>query len=124
RRLGHRYVNMDEEIYGKGAKLHTPEFEIIAEHVAKQGHALFELKTELIKGLKTNEQYELFINLELPLDQVIAEMEHQGIKVDVEKLKEMDVEINRRIEVIEKRINKLSDKGFNINLRIHLSVIL
>src|SRR5699024_7424547 len=29
RRLGHRYVNMDEEIYGKGAKLHTPEFEII-----------------------------------------------------------------------------------------------
>src|SRR5699024_1373304 len=115
RRLGHRYVNMDEEIYGKGAKLHTPEFEIIAEHVAKQGHALFELKTELIKGLKTNEQYELFINLELPLAQVLAEMEHQGIKVDVEKLKEMDVEINGRIEVIEKRIHELAGEDFNIN---------
>lgn len=124
RRLGHRYVNMDEEIYGKGAKLHTPEFEIIAEHVAKQGHALFELKAELIEGLKTNEQYELFINLELPLAQVLAEMEHQGIKVDVEKLKEMDVEINGRIEVIEKRIHELAGEDFNVNSPKQLSVIL
>src|SRR5699024_12709756 len=36
RRLGHRYVQMDEEVYGKGAKRHVPEFEVIAEHVAKQ----------------------------------------------------------------------------------------
>src|SRR5690625_7408554 len=96
---------MDEEIYGKGAKLHTPEFEIIAEHVAKQGHALFELKAELIEGLKTNEQYELFINLELPLAQVLAEMEHQGIKEDVEKHKELDIEIKGRIEMIVIRIH-------------------
>src|SRR5699024_7908155 len=93
-------------------------FEIIAEHVAKQGHALFELKAELIEGLKTNEQYELFLNLELPLAQVLAEMEHQGIKVDVEKLKEMDVEINGRIEVIEKRIHELAGKNL---ILIHLN---
>src|SRR5699024_81204 len=82
------------------------------------------LKAELIEGLKTNEQYELFLNLELPLAQVLAEMEHQGIKVDVEKLKEMDVEINGRIEVIEKRIHELAGEEFNINSPKQLSVIL
>lgn len=124
RRLGHRYVQMDEEVYGKGAKRHTPEFGIIAEHVAKQGHALFELKYELIEGLKENEQYDLFMDLELPLAQVLAEMEYQGIKVDVDKLKEMDVEINGRLEVIEKRIHELAGEDFNVNSPKQLSVIL
>lgn len=124
RRLGHRYVQMDEEIYGKGAKRHVPDFDIIAEHVAKQGHALFELKEELIEGLKENEQYDLFMDLELPLAQVLAQMEHEGIKVDVEKLKEMYVEINGRIEVIEKRIHDLAGEDFNVNSPKQLSVIL
>lgn len=124
RRLGHRYVQMDEEVYGKGAKRHVPEFEIIAEHVAKQGHALHELKPELIEGLKENEQYDLFMNLELPLAQVLAEMEHEGIKVDVSKLKEMDKEINGRIEIIEKRIHELAGEEFNVNSPKQLSVIL
>src|SRR5699024_1839059 len=124
RRLGHRYVNMDEENYGKGAILHTPDVEIIAEYVANQGQALLELKTDVIKGLKTNDQYEFFINHELPIAQVLAEMEHQGIKVDVEKHKEMDVEINGRIEVIEKRIHELAVEDFNINSPKQLSVIL
>jgi len=124
RRLGHRYVQMDEEVYGKGAKRHVPEFEVIAEHVAKQGHALYELRDELIAGLKENEQYDLFMNLELPLAQVLAQMEHEGIKVDVNKLKEMDVEINGRIEVIEKRIHELAGEDFNVNSPKQLSVIL
>lgn len=124
RRLGHRYVQMNEEVYGKGAKRHVPEFEIIAEHVAKQGHALYELQDELIRGLKENEQYDLFMNLELPLAQVLAQMEHEGIKVDVNKLKEMDVEINGRIEVIEKRIHELAGEDFNVNSPKQLSVIL
>ncbi len=124
RRLGHRYVQMDEEVYGKGAKRHVPEFEIIAEHVAKQGHALHELKPELIEGLKDNEQYDLFMNLELPLAQVLAEMEHEGIKVDVSKLKEMDKEINGRIRIIEKRIHELAGEEFNVNSPKQLSVIL
>lgn len=124
RRLGHRYVQMDEEVYGKGAKRHVPEFEVIAEHVAKQGHALYELRDELITGLKENEQYDLFMNLELPLAQVLAQMEHEGIKVDVNKLKEMDVEINGRIQVIEKRIHELAGEDFNVNSPKQLSVIL
>src|SRR5699024_11617153 len=85
---------------------------------------LYEVKDELIECINTNEQYELLINLELPLAQVIAEMEHQRIKVDVEKLKEMDVEINGRIEVIEKRIHELAGEEFNINSPKQLSVIL
>src|SRR5699024_10328172 len=124
RRLGHRYVQMDEEVYGKGAKRHVPEFEVIAEHVAKQGHALYELRDELIAGLKENEQNDLFMNRELRLAQVLAQMEHEGIKVDVNKLKEMDVEINGGIEVIEKRTHELAGEDFNVNSPKQLSVIL
>src|SRR5699024_2259203 len=64
------------------------------------------------------------MNLELPLAQVLAQMEHEGIKVDVNKLKEMDVEINGRIEVIEKRIHELAGEDFNVNSPKQLSVIL
>src|SRR5699024_1813109 len=40
------------------------------------------------------------------------------------KLKEMDVEINGRIEVIEKRIHELAGEDFNINSPKQLSDIL
>src|SRR5699024_3967690 len=63
-------------------------------------------------------------NLELPLAQVLAQMEHEGIKVDVNKLKEMDVEINGRIEVIEKEIFELAGEEFNVNSPKQLGVIL
>lgn len=124
RRLGHRYVELDETLYGKGKKRHLPEFEVIAEHVAKKNEALSELKVDLIEGMKANDQMHLFEDLERPLASVLAKMEIEGIKVNALTLEEMDEELTKRLKVIEEKIYDLANEEFNINSPKQLGVVL
>lgn len=124
RRLGHRYVELDETLYGKGKKRSLPEFDLVAEHVAKKNLALTELKADLIEGMKSNDQIQLFEDLEGPLASVLAEMEIAGIKVNRSTLEEMDVELRERLEVIEQKVYDLANEEFNINSPKQLGVIL
>ena len=41
----------------------------------------------MIEKLEENEQYHLLMELEMPLAIILAEMECQGVKVDVESIK-------------------------------------
>ena len=47
----------------------------------------------MIEKLEEHEQYHLLMELEIPLAIILAEMEWQGVKVDVERLKLMGQEI-------------------------------
>lgn len=86
-------VKSDEEVYGKGAKRAVPELKVVAEHVARKVHVLYDVKQTFVEELKKNEQYELFTELELPLARVLADMEVKGVKVDTERLRNMGEEL-------------------------------
>ena len=124
RRLGERDIYFDEEVYGKGAKLSVPEFSKVSEHVARKTNIIYKLKDRFMNDLMENEQIKLYNELELPLATVLAEIEHTGVQIDVERLKEMGKELTARLDTIETDIHELAGETFNINSPKQLSVIL
>ncbi|MEA3422914.1 MAG: DNA polymerase I [Bacillota bacterium] len=78
------------------------------------------LKKQLVeKGLT-----DLYDQVEIPLIEVLGNMEHVGFKVDVEVLDESDIIISTRIEELQKLIYQYSMEEFNINSPKQLGRIL
>ncbi|MDR7077828.1 DNA polymerase-1 [Neobacillus niacini] len=117
-------IQSDESFYGKGAKRKIPDDSLIAEHLVRKSLAMFDLRQKLEDELKTNEQYKLFTELEMPLSLILADMESCGIKVDKERLLKMGGEIHDRLIEIEGTIYDLAGEKFNINSTKQLGVIL
>ncbi|UYY97609.1 DNA polymerase I [Peribacillus frigoritolerans] len=117
-------LETDDVFYGKGAKRKIPEEAELREHIARKSKAIFSLKEPMIDKLKEFEQYHLFTELELPLSIILANMEWQGIKVDIGRLKNMGQELAIRLRNIEARIFELAGEAFNINSPKQLGAIL
>lgn len=117
-------IQYDEEVYGKGAKLHVPQFEQMAEHVARKTATIYKAKQPVMDGLETNAQLSLFHSLELPLAEILAKMEYTGIQVNKQTLIDMGDDLNERIQTMEKEIHELAGKEFNVNSPKQLGVIL
>lgn len=117
-------VQSDESVYGKGAKRSVPKREVLAEHLVRKAMAVKNLQTICMDELKKNEQAELLEQLEMPLTIILADMESNGIKVDILRLKEMGQELRSQLETIEKHIHQLAGETFNINSPKQLGVIL
>ena len=66
----------------------------------------------------------LYHEVELPLVEVLADMEHNGFKVDMEKLKELSEDFSNRIEKLTEDIYHEAGEEFNINSTKQLSHIL
>lgn len=121
---GYSNVLSDELVYGKGAKQSIPDQDTLAEHLVRKAMVLEKLKNVCIDELKQNEQYELFEQLEMPLSIILADMESTGVKIDIDRLKEMGKELAIQLEKIEKDIYELAGETFNINSPKQLGVIL
>ncbi|TWE03982.1 DNA polymerase I [Peribacillus frigoritolerans] len=117
-------LETDDVFYGKGAKRKIPEEAELREHIARKSKAIFSLKEPMIDKLQEFEQYHLFTELELPLSIILANMEWQGIKVDIGRLKNMGQELAIRLRNIEVRIFELAGEAFNINSPKQLGAIL
>ena len=117
-------LETDDVFYGKGAKRKIPEEAELREHIARKSKAIFSLKEPMIDKLQEFEQYHLFTELELPLSIILANMEWQGIKVDIGRLKNMGQELAILLRNIEARIFELAGEAFNINSPKQLGAIL
>lgn len=67
---------------------------------------------------------ELARDVEWPVIPVLARMEYEGIKLDVDYLQTMSVEVEAMIHDIEKQIHTLAGKEFNISSPTQLAVVL
>jgi DNA polymerase-1 len=66
----------------------------------------------------------LFADLEMPLVEVLAELEHNGIKVDVQRLHELSRRFGERMQVLQAEVYEIAGGPFNIDSRIQLSQVL
>ncbi|WP_066386040.1 DNA polymerase I [Neobacillus mesonae] len=117
-------IQSDESFYGKGAKQKVPEAGMLAENLVRKAAAMSKLKEKLEDELNSNEQYELFMDLEMPLSLILADMESFGIKVERSRLESMGRELGLRLTEIEEKICELAGEKFNINSPKQLGVIL
>lgn len=117
-------VQYDEEVFGKGAKKHIPEDDILASHIVSKAKAIYELKDVVTKELKDKNQYELYENIELPVTRILGEMEFAGTEIDLDVLKEMDTAFDETIEKLANDIYRISGITFNISSPKQLGQIL
>jgi DNA polymerase-1 len=91
----------------------------------KSGLALaVKLKPVLEKALKEKNLLQLFTELEMPLVSVLAQMEQDGIKLDLKLLKELSRDIEKRLIKLIADIYEASGTQFNINSPKQLGQVL
>ncbi|MFA4983803.1 MAG: DNA polymerase I [Candidatus Omnitrophota bacterium] len=86
--------------------------------------AIADLKPLLEAELKKRSLLELFRSIEMPLVEVLAEMETTGIKLNTMILEDLSKELERRLIILIQDIYKLSGAEFNINSPKQLRTII
>ena len=80
---------------------------------------------EKFKSLLTENNLEnLFHDIEMPLVKVLSKMEANGVKIDIEGLKQISEEQAKEIKEIENKIYEIADVSFNIGSPKQLGEIL
>ncbi len=82
---------------------------------------LYEKTTEELERL---EETDLFNNIEMPLVEVLSEMQYEGIQIDKDELEEFGVTLKQNIEELTQEIYTLSGTEFNINSPKQLGEVL
>lgn len=113
-------INVDEEKY-TGEYL-TPKY--LHRDFDGSEEVLEELKKYAEGKLKEFNMTRLFYKLEMPLLEVLADMELNGIGADKNKLADLDKKIGKRVRELTEKIYKEAGEVFNINSPKQLGNIL
>lgn len=73
------------------------------------------LKQSLEQELKQEGLWDLFVEIEMPLMPVLAEMEEAGVLIDTEGLKETSKLFTQQLQSLEQEIHALAGLNFNIS---------
>jgi DNA polymerase-1 len=86
--------------------------------------AIYEVGKILHQKLSTENLEKLYLEIELPLVEVLHKMESHGILVDKNKLKDFESKLDRKILSLEREIFALAGEEFNIESPKQLQKIL
>ncbi len=103
-----------EDIFGKGAKTHEAELAVVAKESIEKARFIYETKQTFLQELKEEQALMLFHNIEMPLVEVLTDMEFTGIQVNRKYLEDMGKELEKKIAVLEKEIYEIAEEEFNI----------
>lgn len=107
-------VDSEEDVFGKGAKRHVPEEQILANYYGNVAKGIYETRPSVIERLKKDQQYHLYQDVEVPLTFILAKMEYQGVKVSVDTLKKQEKDLKEKIKTLEDQIIEAAGEPFNI----------
>lgn len=113
-----------EDTYGHGTKLHEPDLESIAKVCIEKARFIYNTKDIFLKELKEDGSLMLFHNIEMPLVEVLTDMEFTGIRVNQSYLEKMGQDLSQKIEALEKEIYEIAGCEFNISSPKQLGQIL
>ena len=82
------------------------------------------LKDNLEKDLRQAGMYELFEQMELPLLAVLADMEHQGLRIDPAWLKDFQQTLEKEMQSLQAQIDAQAGYAVNVNSPKQLGVLL
>ncbi len=88
---------------------------------AKEIYQLSEITT---KKLEEQGELELFNNIDMPTVEVLAQMQWNGMYVDVQELEEYGETLKQRLEILTQEIHELCGTEFNINSPKQLGEVL
>ncbi|MBT5338063.1 DNA polymerase I, partial [Candidatus Falkowbacteria bacterium] len=127
RELGYQMTKITDLIGKKGKGQSTLDLvdpKKVADYSCEDADYTFRLVGILEKELKENKLWKLFTEIEMPLIEVLVEMELNGIKIDIKHLAELQKKVQLRIDTLIKKIHKLAGQEFNISSPKQLKEIL
>jgi len=83
-------------------------------HCKPNAALLFTLQKSMMQSLAEANMQKLYDEMELPLAQVLFEMEQEGFRVDRDILKQLQTQFNEQGESLAKRIYESTGETFNI----------
>jgi DNA polymerase-1 len=96
----------------------------VAPYAAADAEVALRLKPILEQGMKRAYVERMFYEIEMPLLPKLAEMEWNGISLDVPFIQRMGVKLSQRLAEIEKEIYDVVGYPFNVNSTQQLSRVL
>jgi DNA polymerase I len=95
-----------------------------AEFAARRAEAILNLRPRLEAEMRNLGVDYLFHEIELPLAGVLADMESEGVAIDVPYLKEMQDELGAQMAAIESEVEQVAGQKFNLNAPQQLAKVL
>ena len=129
--LSETYLNYTpvfvEELLGKGKNqksMRDIPLEQQTEFSVEDADVILQLKQHFTPELKEAKTEKLFHEIEIPLLQVLADMELEGIRLDKDFLQSLSEEMDKDISQLEKDIYETAGEEFNIGSPKQLGIIL
>lgn len=91
---------------------------------AEEVYIIFSLWEKFADKIEENGQHKLYYDVELPLIEVLADMQYRGVYVDKTALEKFGESLKVQIEELENKIYSLAGREFNINSPKQLGDIL
>ncbi|MBF6608658.1 MAG: DNA polymerase I [Flavobacterium sp.] len=117
-----------EDLLGKKGKnqrtLREVPVDEIKEYAVEDADITFQLKQHFEPVLEKTATKKLFDEIEIPLVQVLADMEMEGVRLDTDFLKSLESELENDIKKLEAKIYEQAGSQFNIGSPKQLGEIL
>lgn len=124
--IGHTMIPISDLI-GKGRDQLTMDqapLEQIAEYAAEDADYTWRMRELLEPALRASDLRGLFFDTEMPLVEVLTEMEFNGIRIDTQVLGELNQRLAARTRAIEDEIAAIHPERFNIDSPKQLAEVL
>jgi DNA polymerase-1 len=115
--LGYEPVHIEELIGKKGktqGSMRDVEIEKIKDYAAEDADITLQLKKIFLPQLKEKEVEKVYYEVENPLVKVLTDMEFEGVKIDVEFLKDYSKELAKEAKRAEESVYKQAGVRFNL----------
>ncbi|MBX6342278.1 MAG: DNA polymerase I, partial [Thermomicrobiaceae bacterium] len=115
------------ELIGRGSKQLTmdqTQVQAAADYACADVEATYRLVEVLRPALTEQQQEELFYRIEMPLIDVLIDMEEAGIAVNCDFLRQLSHQLTAQIQELEAEIYRLAKHPFNINSTRQLGTVL
>ena len=130
--LSESYLNYSpisiESLIGKKGKnqisMRDVSIDKITDYASEDSDITLQLKSIFDKEIEVNNLSKIFYDIEIPMINVLSEMETEGIKIDTSYLEKLDKEFEEDLEKLKKEIFKKSGEEFNLNSPKQLGEIL
>ncbi len=96
----------------------------LCDYACEDADITFQLKQILEKELVENDVEKLFYEMEMPLMQVLATMELNGVRIDVDALKESSEILTAEMLKLEREIQEMAGVEFNVSSPMQVGEVL
>jgi DNA polymerase-1 len=124
--LGYKTITYDE-VAGKGKNrttLNRREVDVVAEYAIEDADVALRASRVLKKKMEQEGLLGIYSDMEMPLIEVLSDMEFTGVKIDAPRLAAMGSDLEKKMEQLTAVVYEKAGQEFNINSPRQLSEIL